>query len=218
MSLKWHARAILSHITERSVLTSAHPLHLISSHALDGVVLGGMSLKRRHKNYNFPICCLVVLAIISRAAAQQDVLHPIEQCEAFIARHEDPNTGDAMFESDSIIEHLFETYGPGKSNIPWILKGRLSVAGCGSASAIRGFGGGIVSRNQKPGNSSRQFLTLYGYEGSPFVKPVRELLTGLELPHRMIFCARGSANRAKLSELTGKQFQRLITVIIGVML
>jgi hypothetical protein len=36
---------------------------------------------------------------------------------------------------------------------------------CNTCTAIRGFGGGIVSRNQKPGNSSRQFLTLYGYEG-----------------------------------------------------
>jgi hypothetical protein len=49
---------------------------------------------------------------------------------------EDPNTGENMFESDSIIEHLFKKYGPGKQYIPWILKGRLSVAGCGSASGI----------------------------------------------------------------------------------
>jgi hypothetical protein len=54
-------------------------------------------------------------------------------------------------------------------------------------------------------------FTVMHVTGSPFVKPVRELLTGLELPHRMIFCARGSANRAKLSELTGKQFQVMLT-------
>jgi hypothetical protein len=41
-----------------------------------------------------------------------------------------------MFESDAIIEHLFDNYGPGKANVPWILKGKLSVAGCGSASGM----------------------------------------------------------------------------------
>ncbi len=49
-------------------------------------------------------------------------------------------------------------------------------------------------------------LTLWGYEGSPFVKIVRETLNSLGLSHILINCARGSANREKLYQIT-KRFQ-----------
>mmetsp|Transcript_19454 Transcript_19454/g.29151 ORF Transcript_19454/g.29151 Transcript_19454/m.29151 type:complete len:97 (+) Transcript_19454:772-1062(+) len=38
-------------------------------------------------------------------------------------------------------------------------------------------------------------LELWGYVCSPFVKPVREKLCALALPHMMVSCARGSKNR-----------------------
>jgi glutathione S-transferase len=41
---------------------------------------------------------------------------------------------------------------------------------------------------------------------SPFVRPVREKLGSLCLPHRMISCSRGSANRDKMIAKT-KRFQ-----------
>ncbi len=47
-------------------------------------------------------------------------------------------------------------------------------------------------------------VTLWGYEGSPFVRVVREMLSQLGLQHIMINCARGSANRDKLFEKTGR--------------
>ena len=49
-----------------------------------------------------------------------------------------------------------------------------------------------------------QPVTLWGYEGSPFVRPVRETLSSLGLAHIMVNCARGSANRDLLYEKTGR--------------
>ncbi|RYY70288.1 hypothetical protein EON63_22775 [archaeon] len=51
--------------------------------------------------------------------------------------------------------------------------------------------------------SGRQ-CTLWGYEASPFVKPVRETLTALGMRHVMVSCARGSSNRDLLFALTGR--------------
>jgi glutathione S-transferase len=47
-------------------------------------------------------------------------------------------------------------------------------------------------------------LELWGYETSPFVRPVREKLGSLCLPHIMVSCSRGSANRDKMVEMTGR--------------
>ena len=51
--------------------------------------------------------------------------------------------------------------------------------------------------------SKLKALTLYGYEASPFVKPVRETLCSLGLKHVMVNCGRGSVNRNKLYAKTG---------------
>lgn len=47
-------------------------------------------------------------------------------------------------------------------------------------------------------------IVLWGYESSPFVKPVREALCTLGLAHQVVYCARGSANREKLFKKTGR--------------
>ena len=45
------------------------------------------------------------------------------------------------------------------------------------------------------------------YEPSPFVRPVREKLCALCLPHTLVPTSRGSANRDRLIQKTGVQFQ-----------
>jgi glutathione S-transferase len=45
---------------------------------------------------------------------------------------------------------------------------------------------------------------LWGYENSPFVRPVRETLSSLGLRHTLINCARGSANRDAMFRKTGR--------------
>lgn len=58
--------------------------------------------------------------------------------------------------------------------------------------------------NARADFQSMQPLKLWGYEGSPFVRPVRETLSSLGLAHVFVNCARGSSNRDKLFELTGR--------------
>ena len=45
----------------------------------------------------------------------------------------DPNTGTSMYESDDIINHLFDKYGPGASEVPWFLKGPVAILTAGLA-------------------------------------------------------------------------------------
>lgn len=65
---------------------------------------------------------------------------------------------------------------------------------------------GSLSKQALPAEVRNQLqtITLWGFEGSPFVRPVRETLCALGLRHRLITCARGSQNRDKLFALTGR--------------
>lgn len=125
----------------------------------------------------------------------------------------DPNApkgspAEGMFESDDIINYLFETYG-NNSPIPFQLKGVFSVLSAGFAALARGYAGSKPFTNGEGGVcsvydlSKLKALTLYGYEASPFVKPVREALCSLGLKHVMVNCGRGSMNRNKLYAKTG---------------
>jgi glutathione S-transferase len=117
----------------------------------------------------------------------------------------DPNgDGAAMYESDDIIDYLFDRYGPGKDAVPWLLKGPFALWTCAFASFARGLAGNRLAPNARPDNTRMQPLKLWGYEGSPFVKPVREALCGLGLPHTMVNSARGSANRDRMVAATGR--------------
>jgi glutathione S-transferase len=40
--------------------------------------------------------------------------------------------------------------------------------------------------------------------GSPFVRPVREILGSLALPHRMVYSGRGSSNREVMRQKTDR--------------
>lgn len=126
---------------------------------------------------------------------------------------EDPNTGIGMFESDDIIEYLIDKYGPRdkksydrKALWPITFK-EFSVWTSAFAALTRGMPGSKRQANARPDNEDMLPLELWGYECSPFVKPVREKLGELVLPHRMVSCSRGSANRVKLMNRTGKKFQ-----------
>lgn len=114
---------------------------------------------------------------------------------------EDPNTFATFFESQRIIEYLFRVYGNGDP-VPWTLGESPLVpltAGLGVGLFRLGAGGTFEFSNipEKP-------LTLWGYEGSPFCKVVRERLSAMEMEHVMIYTPRGSENRQKLWEKTGR--------------
>jgi len=120
----------------------------------------------------------------------------------------DPNTGEEMFESDDQIAYLVDTYGPSKdlydAKALWpITFKQFSVYTSTLSALITGLPASQRQSNARPDNEDMLPLELWGYEGSPFVRPVREKLCGLALPHLMVSCSRGSANRNVLIERLG---------------
>src|SRR5215471_6061377 len=111
----------------------------------------------------------------------------------------DPNTGQAMYESDDIVRYLCTTYGDG--SVPWSLSlGPLTLAGCGLASACRFGLGERYRRARQP----EQPLELWSFEASPFSRLVREELCSLELPYVLHNVAMGSAKREAFVARSGK--------------
>lgn len=113
----------------------------------------------------------------------------------------------AMFESEDIVSYLYETYGPGADQVPFFTRGLPALISSGTAAVIRGMPADHLQVDARADNHLMKPLTLYGHEGSPFVHPCREKLCALGLPHTVVPCARGSANRAALTARTGRQFQ-----------
>jgi glutathione S-transferase len=89
----------------------------------------------------------------------------------------DPNTGESMYESADIIDHLYRTYGGRPA--PMRLLRPFDVSSSMLASIPR-FGAGSRAR---PSKAPRQPLELFSFESSPYSRRVRELLCVLELPY-----------------------------------
>jgi glutathione S-transferase len=121
----------------------------------------------------------------------------------------DPNTNTELFESGDQIEYLLKTYGPPESSFDrkalWpITFEAFSVTTSTLVALLRGFPGSQKQPNARPDNEQMQPLELWAYESSPFVRPVREKLDALCLPHIMVSCSRGSANRDRMVARTGR--------------
>jgi glutathione S-transferase len=111
----------------------------------------------------------------------------------------DPNTGEAMYESDDIVAYLFREYGAGE--IPLLLTpGLLTMATAGLASAFRpGFGA-----RYRPARAPEKPLELYSFEASPFCRLARECLASLEIPYLLHNVAKGSPQRDAFVQRSGK--------------
>ena len=117
-----------------------------------------------------------------------------------------------MFESGDIIQYLLETYGPPEGSYDkkalWpVTFEAFSIYTSTIAAILRDMPAARRQPNARPDNEDMLPLELWGYECSPFVVPVREKLGSLCLPHLMVSCSRGSANRDRLIEKTGESFQ-----------
>ncbi len=119
----------------------------------------------------------------------------------------DPNNQESMYESDDIIEYLFDTYGDGK--VPSSLTNGFWTTLTCSLGLLPRLGKGSkfdptssFDMRTKSGEQ-KQPLVYWGYEASPFCKIVRERLNELEIPHIAKNCARGSSKRQELFEKTG---------------
>mmetsp|Transcript_8040 Transcript_8040/g.20156 ORF Transcript_8040/g.20156 Transcript_8040/m.20156 type:complete len:405 (-) Transcript_8040:3915-5129(-) len=121
----------------------------------------------------------------------------------------DPNTKKGMFESAYIIEYLLENYGPPSDVFDrkalWpITFEPFSTTTSTQVALLLGMPGSRRQANARTDNEDMIPLELFGYESSPFVRPVRQKLCALCLPHVMISCSRGSANRDRLVAKTGR--------------
>ena len=121
----------------------------------------------------------------------------------------DPNTGTEMFESNDQIEYLLQTYGPPADLFDrkalWpITFEAFSIVTSTLVAIIRDMPSSKRQTNARPDNEDMIPIEIWGYESSPFVRPVREKLCSLCLPHIMISCSRGSANRDKMTQKTGR--------------
>ncbi len=110
----------------------------------------------------------------------------------------DPNTGDERYESDDIVEYLFERYGSSRPP-PLLRRGLLNDATTFAANLWRP-GLGAFYRAATP---PAELLELFGYEGSAACRLVRERLCSLELPYTLRNVARGSAKREDLAARSG---------------
>jgi glutathione S-transferase len=112
----------------------------------------------------------------------------------------DDNSGVSMYESDDIIDYLYDKYGPGKEKVPSLLRaGALTVLTAGFGLAPRMGAGSRYT----PAKMPEKPITIYSYEASPFCKLVREKLVELELPHLMRTVGRGSPKRQELKDRRG---------------
>ncbi len=121
----------------------------------------------------------------------------------------DPNSDETICDTKQIIEHLLEMYGPPSSTFDrkalWPIEFEaFAVATSKFAASLRGNPGSTRQSNARIDNEKMQSIELWGYECSPFVKPVREKLCNLGLPHRVVSCSRGSKNRDRMIERTGR--------------
>lgn len=110
----------------------------------------------------------------------------------------DPNTGAEMYESNDINRYLFANYGTGSVAL-MLAGGLLTDLGSFTASAFR-LGRGNSYRKAK---APEKPLELYGYEGSPFCRIVREVLSELELPYLLHNVAHKSPGRERFVERSG---------------
>jgi hypothetical protein len=86
----------------------------------------------------------------------------------------DEGAGVGLYESEEIVTHLYERYGPVPARRPpFTLRGTFALISCGMAAIVRGMPADKLQVDARPDNHLMRPLTLYGHEGSPFVHPVR---------------------------------------------
>lgn len=111
----------------------------------------------------------------------------------------DPNTGEAMYESDDIIAYLYESYGDGRAPF-YLSMGPLTTLGASFASAFRlGLGQGY-----RPARAPKKPLELYSFEISPYCRIAREALCALEIPYLLHNVGKNSPSRPAFEKRSGK--------------
>jgi glutathione S-transferase len=110
----------------------------------------------------------------------------------------DPNTDALLYDSERIVDYLFERYGRGKP--PKRLRGgRMATLTSKLASTLRG--GPHTKADEGPRPTLP--LELWSYEASPECRLVREVLGRYSLPYVLYNVGRASSKRNKLARIAG---------------
>ncbi|HJN76729.1 MAG TPA: glutathione S-transferase N-terminal domain-containing protein [Myxococcota bacterium] len=111
----------------------------------------------------------------------------------------DDNTGEAMWESNDIVAHLYRNYGV--TAPPLMLRlGPLTNLLCSLAGLFRpGFG-----YSARPSREPALPLELWSFDISPFCRLVREELSALELPHILHNVGKRSPSRPAFVQRSGR--------------
>ena len=95
----------------------------------------------------------------------------------------DENTGDHLYESTDIIQHLFKHYSAdGKVPLTYRFYPNLPIV-AGAGTLINGLYGAVACGTNKKREAPKQLLELWSFEASPFSRVVRGKLTELEIPY-----------------------------------
>ena len=94
----------------------------------------------------------------------------------------DDNTGEKLYESQDIINHLFKHYGKnGKTPKKYAHYPKYPVVAF-AGTLINGARGVWINKRIVNREAPEQLLELWGFEASPYTRVVRGVLTELEIP------------------------------------
>ena len=109
----------------------------------------------------------------------------------------DPNRGEELYESATIVRYLYEHYG--NREAPWVLASDVTIPLGSFASVAR-----LARGNRyRPARKPDQPLELYGFEASPYTRLAREALCELELPYQLTTTGIGSPAWKELRRRSG---------------
>lgn len=95
----------------------------------------------------------------------------------------DENTGDHLYESQAIVDHLFKHYGKtGQTPKSYASYPKLPVAAA-LGSVLNGLRGALAAKSNRQRPAPAQRLELWSFEASPYSRLVRSRLSELELPY-----------------------------------
>ncbi|MEZ4330162.1 MAG: glutathione S-transferase N-terminal domain-containing protein [Myxococcota bacterium] len=105
----------------------------------------------------------------------------------------DPNTGDRLYESRDIVEHLERHYGGSRG----AADDGLGLLRSTPALVLSGLPRGVAGSRARAARAAAEPLVLYGWEAQPESRVVREVLCELELAYVSRPVAPGSARRSE---------------------
>ena len=94
----------------------------------------------------------------------------------------DGNTGEHLYESEKIIAHLFKHYGK-TGQVPASYQHYPKIPYVAAAGSLMNGLRGAFSKVEAGFSAPQQLLELWSFEGSPYSRVVRSVLSELEIPY-----------------------------------